>query len=414
MTSTHDPAAAPLLFNPFDPAFRADPYAFYRRLREEQPVSESPLGFLLLSRYADCVTMLKHPSSSNDFRNSPAFAEEIAKQGLDADQVMLQTRPFLFMDPPDHTRLRGLVSKAFTPRVVEELRPRIERLVNGLIDEAAARGSLEVIDDLAYPLPVTVICEMLGVPAEDHEQFRAWSREMARGLDPETVIPPDMLEKRQRAVEQFELFFRRLIEQRRAEPRDDLISALIAAEEAGSKLTENELVATLILLLIAGHETTVNLIGNGMLALLRNPDQLALLRDDPSLIKTAVEELLRYDPPVQLTSRLALEDIELQDRVMPKGQNPVLLIGSANRDPAQFNDPERLDITREDNRHIAFGMGIHFCLGAPLARVEGQIALLALVQRVEGAALAVDQPEYKENITLRGLASLPVHFDRIT
>jgi cytochrome P450 len=414
MTSTHEqPPAQPLLFNPFDTGFRADPYSVYRRLRTEEPVHQSPFGMVVLSRYADCVAMLRHPSVSNDFRRSPNFREEMQRQGLDADEALLGTRPFLFLDPPDHTRLRGLVNKAFTPRVVEELRPKIEALVHELIDAAAARGSLEVIEDLAYPLPVTVICQMLGVPAEDHEQFRAWSRMAARNLDPEMTIPPEELKKREAAIGNFTEFFRGLIEQRRAEPRDDLISALIAAEDEGSKLSEDELLATLILLLIAGHETTVNLIGNGILALLRNPDQLALLRSDPSLIKTAVEELLRYDPPVQLTSRLALEDIPIPSTTIKAGINPLLLIGSANRDPEQFADPERLDITREDNRHIAFGMGIHFCLGAPLARVEGQIAIQAFAQRVEGATLAVDQPEYKENITLRGLASLPVRFNRI-
>jgi unspecific monooxygenase len=414
MTSTHEqPAAGELLFNPFDAGFRRDPYSVYRRLRTEQPMHQSPLGFMTLSRYADCVTMLRHPAVSNDFRKAPNFREEIEKQGLDADDELMRTRPFLFIDPPDHTRLRGLVNKAFTPRVVEELRPRIERLVHGLIDDAAKRGSLEVIEDLAYPLPVTVICEMLGVPTEDHERFRAWSKLAARSLDPDITLPPEELAKREQAFQAFSEFFTDLIAKRRAAPRDDLISALIAAEDEGKKLTEEELRTTLILLLIAGHETTVNLIGNGALALLRHPEQASLLRENPSMIKTAVEELLRYDPPVQLTSRLALEDIPVTDGIVPAGQNPVLLIGAANRDPDQFPDPDRLDITREDNRHIAFGMGIHFCLGAPLARVEGQIALLALTQRVQGAALAVEEPEYKENITLRGLAALPVRYDAI-
>jgi unspecific monooxygenase len=313
-------------------------------------------------------------------------------------------------DPPDHTRLRGLVSKAFTPRVVEGLRPRVQQIVDGLLDQNAARGSMELIEDFAYPLPVTVICEMLGVPVEDHETFKGWSREMARSLDPEEFLPQDVVERRQRAIESFSEYFSRLIEERRARPRDDLLSALIAAEEAGDKLTGPELLAICILLLVAGHETTVNLIGNGTLALLRHPEQLQKLRDDPSLARSAVEEFLRYDPPVQFTGRVALADMEIGGHVLSKGQQAMLLLASANRDPEVFAEPDRLDITRRENRHLSFGHGIHFCLGAPLARVEGEIAFSGLVRRFEGLHLLTEAPEYKENIVLRGLASLPVGF----
>lgn len=412
-SSTNNDAAAdaPILFNPFDPSFRSDPYGVYNRLREEEPVHQSPLGFFVLTRYEDCANILRDPRSSNDFMNSTAAVEEAAKQGLDLEQVASEgTRPFLFMDPPDHTRLRGLVSKAFTPRVVEGLRPRVQQIVDRLLDAAVARGEIDVIADLAYPLPVTIISEMLGVPAEDHEVFQGWSREMARSLDPDFVLPPDVLVRRQKASEEFAEYFRALIARRRGDLRDDLVSALIAAEDGGETLSEDELLATCILLLIAGHETTVNLIGNGMLALLRHPDQMALLRDDASLIKTGVEELLRFDPPVQLTGRTAKEDIPLSEGVLPKGQQAILLLGAANRDPRQFVDPDRLDVTRAENRHLAFGMGIHFCLGAPLARIEGQIALGEMARRLRSPELAVAAPEYKENITLRGLASLPVRF----
>lgn len=404
----------PIAFNPFDPAYRSNPYPVLNHLRETDPVHVSPLGFTALSRYADCATMLRHPMSTSDSRKSPGWPEQVRAQGLDPDQVLLEsTPPFLFMDPPDHTRLRGLVNKAFTPRVVENLRPRVEAIVAELLDAAAKRGSLEVIEELAYPLPVIVISEMLGVPKEDSETFKAWSREMARSLDPDFVLPPEVQERRQRAAEEFTEYMRGLIAKRRVEPQDDLLSALIAVEEEGLKLTENELLSTAILLLIAGHETTVNLIGNGTLALLRHPDQMQRLRDDPSLIKTAVEELLRFDPPVQLTGRIALEDIELSDVVIPKHTQTVLLLGAANRDPAQFPDPERLDIGRTENRHLAFGMGIHFCLGAPLARIEGQIAIGEFVRRVLAPGLVEDPPPYKENITLRGIASLPVRFGAI-
>jgi unspecific monooxygenase len=322
-------------------------------------------------------------------------------------------RPFLFMDPPDHTRLRGLVNKAFTPRVVERLRERVEAIVDELLGAVAPKGEIEIVEDLAYPLPVRVICEMLGVPAEDHETFRSWSQHVARGLDPDFVLPPDFIERRQRTFDQLREYFLRLIEARRREPREDLISALIAAEENGQVLSEDELVTTCGLLLIAGHETTVNLIANGTLALLRHPDQLRRLRDDPSLIRTAVEEVLRFDPPVQMTARIALDDIAVGSATFRKGQLAILLLAAANRDEAQFADPETFDIGREDNRHLAFGMGIHFCVGAPLARVEGQIALSAIAERLRDPALMVETPKYKENLVLRGLEALPVRFSAV-
>jgi unspecific monooxygenase len=410
MTTTDEPAASPLLFNPFDPAYRADPYPVFKRLREEAPVHQSPLGFTVLSRYADCAAMLRDPRASSNGSNATAFEERVVTEEARA----IKTEPFLFMDPPDHTRLRGLVTRAFTPRVVEGLRPRIEQLVRELLDAARERGgSMDVIADLAYPLPVTIISEMLGVPPEDSELFQGWSRDLARGLDPDFVLPPDTQATRDEAIVQFAQYFVELIEKRRRTPGDDLLTALIAAEEEGNKLSEDELLATCILLLIAGHETTVNLIGNGMLTLLRHPQRLAELRDDPSLIRTAVEELLRFDPPVQMTARTALEDLAIGDVTLPKGQFAVLLLASANRDPAQFERPDELDLRREENRHLAFGMGIHFCLGAPLARIEGQVALAELARRLRQPELATDSPAYKENLILRGLRALPVSYEAI-
>jgi cytochrome P450 len=410
--TTDSTIEAQLSFNPFDPAFRIDPYPTYRRMLQETPVFDTPFGLTVLSRYADCASLLRHPAAGNDPRKQEGFADRMRQQGLDPDEEMQRTRPFLALNPPDHTRLRGLVNKAFTPRVVEDLRPRIQQLVNGMLDAVVPRGEIEVIEDIAYPLPVQVICDMMGVPAEDNVTFRAWSAEVARSLDPEDVIPPDVREKRERTFEQFRDYFARLIEQKRAHPGDDLITALIHAEEQGDKLTHEELLATCLLLLIAGHETTVNLIGNGMLTLMRHPDQMQLLRDRPELIRTAVEELLRFDPPVQFTSRGALEDMTLDGgAALKKGQEAVILLAAANRDPAQFPDPDRLDITREDNKHLAFGMGIHYCLGAPLARVEGQIAIGEMTRRLRNPRLLADPPPYKEQITLRGLASLPIAFD---
>lgn len=400
----------PLVFNPLDPAFRIDPYPTYARLRAEDPVHASQFGALVFSRYADCLALLRDPRSSSDGKKSTAYQEAVGQGTIDPEMLIMEEPSFLFLDPPDHTRLRGLVNKAFTPRVIERLRPRIQARVDDLLDEAAERGSLEIIEDLAYPLPVAVICEMLGVPVEDHVTFREWSRQAARSLDPVETLSPEEQEQRENVIESFRNYFRDLIAKRRESPQDDLISALIAAEDEGNTLSEAELISTCILLLIAGHETTVNLIGNGTLALLRNPDQFAKLRDDPSLAQGAVEEVLRYDPPVQFTGRIALEEMEIGGATLQKGQQSVILLASANRDAAQFPDPDRFDITREGNQQIAFSFGIHFCLGAPLARVEGQIALSTLVRRFDNLALQTEAPEYKENIVLRGLASLPVGF----
>jgi cytochrome P450 len=259
-------------------------------------------------------------------------------------------------------------------------------------------------------LPVQVISEMLGVPPEDHERFKGWSRDLARGLDPDFILPQEVLDQRKAAIDAFSAYFLELIAERRRAPQDDLLSALVAAEDEGDRLTERELLSTCTLLLVAGHETTVNLIANGTLALLRHPDQLRRLRDDPSVARSAVEEVLRYDAPVQMTGRVALEDIELDGATLTKGAFALLLLASANRDPAAFAEPDRLDLGRTDNHHLAFGFGTHFCLGAPLARLEGEIALTSLVRRCPDLALATDQPRYKENLILRGLEALPVTF----
>ncbi len=311
----------------------------------------------------------------------------------------------LVVDPPDHTRLRTLVQKAFTPRVVERLRPRIEALVKEALDEAEARGSMDLVADLAYPLPVTVIAELLGVPVEDRSAFRRWSDALVGALDP--VALTDRRSAVLAARDALHAYLERVVAERRAAPRDDLISRLVEAEEQGDRLSGPELLAMGVLLLVAGHETTVNLIGNGINALLAHPDQLARLRDEPELIEPAVEELLRYDSPVQLTGRVALEELELGGRRVEPGQMLMLLLGAANRDPRVFAEPERLDLGRDPNPHLAFGRGIHFCLGAPLARLEGQIAIRELVRRFPTLRLA-GTPERRPTVTLRGFASLPL------
>ena len=316
----------------------------------------------------------------------------------------------LFLDPPEHTRLRSLVSKAFTPKMVERLRARIQRIVDERLDAVVARGDgrMDVVTDLAYPLPVVIICELLGIPPEDHATFQAWSSELAASIDPDPLITPEQQVRINAAGEAFLEYFAALIERRRRSLSDDLLSALIEAEEGGDRLSEEELLGTALFLLIAGHETTVNLIGNGALALLRNRDQLERLRDNPTLDHHAVEELLRFDSPVQLTQRITLDEYQVGDVTIPKGQNLVPLLGAANHDPAEFAEPDRLDLGRKNaNRHLAFGGGHHFCLGAALARLEGEVAIPSLVRRFRNLELA-GSPERRDTFTLRGLTHLPV------
>ena len=398
-------ASTQAVFNPLMPEFHSNPYPFYRALREEDPVHQSPLGFWVCTRYDDAVMILRDPRFG---REGMAKRME-ARLGLTQDTS--RARDMLFQDPPDHTRLRALVSRAFTPRVVEVMRPHIQEIVDGLLDRVDGARAMDVIEDLAYPLPVTVICEMLGVPAADQDIFKSWSTDIARSLDA-AILPADSdaIPRGRDARLGLADYFRSLIATRRKDPKPDLLSALIAAEEEGNKLSEGELVSTCMLLLIAGHETTVNLIGNGLLALLQHPDQLRALRDDPGLIQTGVEELLRFDGPVQRTGRMTTAEVEIGDKRIPRDSVVVSVIGAANRDPKQFADPDRLDVSRRDNRHIAFGFGIHFCLGAPLARLEGQIALGTLLRRMPKLALVSDVPEWRESSTLRGLKSLPVTF----
>jgi len=398
-------AASEELFNPFRPEFHADPYPFYHRLRSVEPVHQTSMGFWVLTRYDDVVMVLRDPRFGRD-----GFEHLLAAVYGDDRESGRLSRSMLFRDPPDHTRLRALVSKAFTPRVIESMRAHIRDIVDRLLDRVQDAHGMDVIADLAYPLPVTVICEMLGVPAGDQGAIRQWSSDVARSLDA-IGMPSDaeIVTRGRAARRELADYFRRLLPERRRHPQDDLLSLLIAAEEAGDKLSEGELLATCILLVIAGHETTVNLIGNGTLALLRHPDQLGRLREDPALIHSAVEELLRYDSPVQRTARITNTDVEVDGRAIAKGSMVVAAIGAANRDPAHFPEPDRLDIARRDNRHVAFGFGIHFCLGAPLARVEGQIALGTLLRRMPGMALT-GTPAWRASSTLRGLTALPVTF----
>jgi pimeloyl-[acyl-carrier protein] synthase len=392
-------ATAQIEFNPFDPAVVANPYPYYRRMRDQDPVHwNGSIRTWFLTRHADVSELLRDDRFSSDRTRGERYVEPPPGRGRPA-------RSMLVVDPPDHTRLRNLVNKAFTPRMVERLRPRIESITADLVDRLASESEVDLISRFAYPLPVIVIAEMLGVPVQDRAQFQEWSAVVVRGLDP--FVDPETQEAIFDAREALAGYLRGIIVQRRREPADDLITAMIAARETGDLLSEGELVAMCNLLLVAGHETTVNLIGGGVLALLRNPDQLERLRRRPELARTAVEELLRYTPPVQWTGRVAVVELEIDGRRVAPRQSVIGILAAANRDPEVFDDPDRLDVGRDPNPHVSFGRGIHFCLGSPLARLEAQVALPMLVERFPDLRLA-GTPEPRPTWNLRGLASLPV------
>lgn len=387
-----------------DPGNRADPYPLYREIRECGPLLLPGMNLAVFSRYDDCFDVLRHPDSASDRLKSTAAQRAIA-DGQPARP--LGTPGFLFLDPPDHTRLRKLTQKAFAPKVIKALEADIALLVDGLLDKVEEAGHFDVIADLAYPLPVAVICRLLGVPLEDEPEFSRASALLARSLDPFITFTgevPDDMDERMQAGLWMRTYLHDLIDRRRADPGEDLMSRLIAAEEDGDQLTEEEIVATCNLLLIAGHETTVNLIANAVLAMLREPRHWATLGADPTHASAIIEETLRHDPPVQLVSRVAGADLEINGATVPRGDTAILLIAAAQRDPASFVDPDVFDPDRAVTRHLAFGHGPHFCLGAPLARLEAQLALTMVTARFPDARL--DGPaEYKPNLTLRGLAA---------
>ena len=393
------------------PAFLADPYPLYHRLRSEAPVYWSErLSSWILTRYSDVVAALREPGRLSNAGRMAALLDKLPETLRPNLELLYQhySVGLIFSDPPDHTRLRALVTKAFTPAMVERMRPRIQKVVSELLDAVESRGAMDVIADFAYPLPATVICEMLGLPQSDRPQFRRWSDDiiglLGAGADAERA------ERGQRSLRDLREYYRHIIGERRNRPGEDLISALIHAHEQGQRLSEAELLSTSVTLLTAGQETTTSLIANGLLALLRNPDQLQLLKRSPSLMASAVEEFLRYDSPVQRQLRLAKEDFELDGHRIRKGEIVSPFLGAANRDPAQFPNPDRLDITRTDNRHTAFGYGIHFCVGAPLARLEAPIAFSTLLSRLPNLRLAGQAPEFKPDVTVRGLKALTVAF----
>jgi len=398
-------SAKDLEFNPLDPAFIADPYPFYRRLREAAPVLKTPQGFWLLTRYDDVALSLRDRRFGKDFEGN--MRRRYGEDRMNEPAVASLAKTMLVQDPPDHTRLRGLVTKAFTARRVADMRPRIRELVDEQLDRVADKGEMDVMRDLAHRLPVIVICDMLGIPEEHRTPFLAGSNVNGRILEP-VPMTRDELDQANRNSQMAGVYFNQLCELRRREPRDDLTTELVKAEEAGDKLSAEELQANISLLFGAGHETTTNLIGNGLLALHRNPDQWERLKADPSLIPNAVEELLRYDSSVQITGRVTHSEVELGGATIGAEQSIVALLGAANRDPAQYPDPDRLDVGREHIRPMSFGGGIHHCLGAQLARLEAELVFTALIERMPNLTLPEkDTPAWRRSFTLRGLSKLP-------
>jgi len=396
-------------YDPWAPEARANPLPLYARMRQEAPAvrvfdAARNMPVWVVTGYKEAVELLRDSRFTKDSNKLPESSPERQRRSGDLNPL---TRHMLSVDPPDHTRLRSLVAKAFTPRRVEELRPRITALAAELLDSVQAPGSLELLERFAFPLPITVIAELLGVPVADREQFRQWTTIL--------ISPPvgGDFEPIRRAGMRFIQYFQGLLERRRSEPRDDLLTALMSVEEQGDRLAPVELVSMLFLLLVAGHETTVNLIGNGVWALLKHPEQLERLRANPALIESAVEEMLRYCGPVESTTpRWAPQDVDFRGQRIPTGETIVASLLGANHDPEQFPEPERFDITREPNRHIAFGFGIHFCLGAPLARLEATLALNLLLERLPRLRLAVEPAElrWRDGLLVRGLQKLPVAF----
>ncbi len=395
------------LFNPLSPDFIRDPYPSYERLRTTAPMHLTVHGAFLASRHAEVSQVLRDKRFGKDFveRSKRRYGPDIMQEPI----FRAMSHWMLQQDPPDHTRLRGLVVKAFTARRVEDMRPRIQQVVDQTIDAVIERGRMDLIEDFAFRLPVTIICDMLGIPEEHREVFYKSSRDGGRILEP-VPLTAEEIAQANAANAMARMYFEQLFELRRKSPGDDLTTQLVQAEEDGHKLTNEELTANIILLFGAGHETTVNLIGNGLLALHRNPDQLAQLKADPSLIAGAIEEFLRYDSSVQMTGRVALEDIEdLGGRRIPKGESVLCLLGSANRDPAAYPDnPDRLDIRRPNVRPLSFGGGIHHCLGAQLARIEAELAIATLLRRIPELRLDdAEHPEWRPTFVLRGLKRLP-------
>lgn len=404
------PTATTELIDITSSAWKRDPFPTYARLRVEQPVCQVKAGRLnawLVTRYDDAVAVLKDDKRFVKNRRQVQTEEQSAKRGWMPAFLRPLEKNMLYVDGPDHARLRGLVHKAFTPQRIEEMQGRVHAVANQLIDEMQTKRKIDLLNDFALPLPLTVIADLLGIPTADRGRFSRWTKEIIKPPSTKTLfqmVPATWF---------FMRYLRQLFEARRTEPRDDLLTALLQAEESGDRLSEDELLAMVFVLIVAGHETTMNLIASGMLALLEHPDQLERLRKEPELIKSTVEELLRFTNPVETTTeRFAAEDVTLAGAEIKRGELVLVALASANRDEQIFDNPDKLDITRPKNRHLAFGQGVHYCVGAPLARLESSIAINLLIQRLPNLQLAVpaDKIKWRATQIVRGLDSLPVTF----
>ena len=407
-TDTADPAVNPdglVMETLLTPEGRADPYPRYRQLRDVAPVHRSDLGAVwFLTRWADCNAVLRDPRLGKGDLNDDRRA--LFNPGLPPRQQTVMGNSMLFVNPPDHSRLRGLVSRGFTPRRMQDLEAHVGHMADVIVDRMAVEGDVDVMDALAFRLPVQVIGELVGVPPSDRDQFRTLVRASAAALEP--GVTAEQVEDAEHAMAIMDDYFRSLIERRRADLEHDLVSALIAARDGEDRLSEDEMVATLILLFAAGFETTTNLIGNGLLCLLRNPDQFARLRAEPDLVGSAVEEMLRFESPVQVDARTAFEPVEIDGHRVGAGETVVTFLGAANRDPAEFVDPERFDVARDPNHPLSFAAGIHYCLGANLARLEGRIVFDRLVRRTADIEWLDDAPDWRGTLILRGVNHLHV------
>ncbi len=405
-------SAQSLRFNLFDSKFNANPYPTYHRLREEDPVHRYLIGGdWIVTRYADVKAVLKSGCVRTDDR--PKSIQERNKYFLhkekNLDTLAYTTSRFLFyMNPPEHTRLRGLVGKGFSSVVVERMRPHIQEIVDELLDKVRHKGSMDIVAELASPLSVSVISKLLGIPKEAQQQLHQWTNVLSRILDP--LVSLKEYEAMNQATEEIQEYLRTLIAEREKDPQEDFISNLIAAKDQSDRLSQKELLAICTLLFGAGEETTGNTIGNGMLALLQHPNQMEQLKREPTMIQSAVEEVIRYDSAIQMLTRIATDNLEIGNQTIKAGEKIVLCLGAANRDPAQFPNPDELNINREQNHHLAFADGIHYCLGAALARVETQIAINTLIQTFPDLKLASNKLEWKKSIVIRGLKSLSVNF----
>ncbi|GAA1448684.1 cytochrome P450 [Nocardiopsis tropica] len=405
-----------LLARILEPGSRADPYPLFEEAGRRGPLWVEGRPVVVLASHEDCRSVLRDPRASNDRSHALIHRDPSAPDG-GTPGVPAELPSFLFMDPPRHTRLRRMASSAFTPRAVERLEDVIREIVDDLLDELQAGGRMDVIDGFASPLPVTVICRVLGAQTGDHGWYRRRSSRLGRSVDPYPAllgVPAPGREERAEFEAELHEFFAALMRERREDPRDDVMTALLSAEDDLGRLTEEEIVTTCRLLLNAGHETTVNLIGNGLLALLSEPGRIASLREDPSLADAVVEEVLRLDPPLQLVHRHAREDMDVRGVRIPRGTTMVLLLAGANRDGARFGEPDRFHPGRAGaSDHLSFGQGVHFCLGAPLARLEGRLAFTRFAQRAVAPRLVGDRLDYRENVVLRGLSGLPVRVEGV-